>query len=256
MRLSCLLLMLACEAAAQNAPQRGEGADARELRREALVTAQERTEPHPLDYRAILGVAYTDAESGETRWATPFQLRARFNERKTFVKLSGDGYVASDLGESRLSGLANLNLWLGHQLAEGWRGAAGITLPTGGEVGSERGRERVALSYERALWGAWSGGIEAQLVRYEADPAPGESRVRRQLLGQVAYDFGSSRLAIAQLEHSHRPGVLSATVATVVYQWAIGRSAAGPMLGVVSLSHGLSTGWEDDTIEFDLCVRF
>ena len=114
----------------------------------------------------------------------------------------------------------------------------------------------VALSYERALWGAWSGGIEAQLVRYDADPAPDESRVRRQLLGQVAYDFRSSRLAVAQLERSYRPGVLSATVATVGFQWAMGRSAAGPMLGVLSLSHGLSSGLQDDTIEFDLCLRF
>jgi hypothetical protein len=83
---------MSLHAAAQTTPERGERADVRELRRDGLVTAQEQAERHrPVDYKLLVGAAYTDAESGETRWATPFQFRARFNERRTFVKVSGDG---------------------------------------------------------------------------------------------------------------------------------------------------------------------
>jgi hypothetical protein len=112
------------------------------------------------------------------------------------------------------------------------------------------------LSYERALWRQWSGAIEGQLVRYDADPEPGESRIRRQLLGQVAYNFDSDTLALVQLERSYRPGVTSASVASVGYQMAIGRTSAGPVLGVLTVSHGLTSGTQDNTIELDVCLRF
>jgi hypothetical protein len=257
-RYFCLLLLLSLDAAAQTAPERAERADARELRRDGLVTAQEfaeRARP-AVDYRLLLGVAFTDAESGERRWATPFQVRARFNERKTYLKVSGDGYVDSRLGDEHASGLANLNVGVGHRLAEGLRGFLGITIPTGGEVGSERGRERAGLSYERTLWGAWSGLIEAQLVRYDADPDPGESRVRRQALMQVAYSFDPSTLALIQFERIYRPGVSSASVMSLGYQVAIAENAAGPIFGVLMLSRGFTAGAHDTTIEFDVCLRF
>lgn len=47
----------------------------RELRRDSIVSAQERAEPRLVDYRLLLGAAYTDAERGERRWATPFVPR-------------------------------------------------------------------------------------------------------------------------------------------------------------------------------------
>jgi len=255
--LFCLLLSLSLEAAAQTAAERAERADVRELRRDGLLAAQAFAERfRPVDYKLLLGAAYTDAESGERRWATPFQFRARFNERRTFLKLSGDGYVASRSDDGNASGLANVNVGVSHQLAEGLRGALGVTLPTGGEVGSHRGRERVGLSYAHALWGGWSAELEAQLVRFNADPAPGESRVRRQALVQVAYNFDPSTLALVQLERAYRPGVSSASVATVGYQMPVGRTAGGVALGVATFSRGLTAGTRDNTIELDVCLRF
>ena len=50
-------------------------------------------------------------------------------------------------------GLANVNAGVGHKLAEGWRGFVGLTIPTHGEVGSKRGRERISLSYEHGSLG-------------------------------------------------------------------------------------------------------
>jgi hypothetical protein len=256
MRLSYLLVLLSLNAAAQT--DRAERSDVRELRRGGLLAAQETAERdrRPVDYRLLLGVAYTDAESGEERWVTPFEYRVRFNEHKTYVKLSGDGYVDSRSAEGHATGLANVNVGVTHQLAAGLRGTLGVTVPTGGEVGSKQGRERVGLSYEHDLWERWTGLIKVQLVRYDADPDPGESRVRRQGLAQIAYTFDANTLALAQLERFYRPGVLSASAASVGYQMPVGRTAGGPLLGVVTLSRGLSAGLHDTTLELDVCMRF
>ena len=180
-------------------------ADVRELRRDALVSAQESAERDrlPVDFRLILGMAYTDTESGERRLATPFQWRARFNERKSYIKFSGDGL----------------------------RGWVGVTLPSGGEVGSSDGRTRVGASYEHVLYGPWSAQIEGQLVRFLSDPEPGESALRRQLLGQIVYSFDSNTLVLGQLERAYRPGV-------------------------ATLSRGLSDRAHDTTIELDIGLRF
>jgi hypothetical protein len=260
LRCLCVLLLPALDAAAQTAevPERPERGDLRELRRDALLEAQEFADRfRPVGYKLLLGLAYTDAQSGEERWATPFQFRVRFNEHKTYFKVSGDGYVDSrSEAEGELSGIANLNLWLGRSFAEGWRGALGVTVPTGGEVGSERGRERASLSYERELWRSWSAMIQAQLVYFNAAPEEGDSRVRRQLLGQLAYAFDPLTLAFAQLERAYRPGVSAATVASAGYQMPIGRTAGGAVLGIASFAHGLTAGVRDNTLEIDVCWRF
>lgn len=154
------------------------------------------------------------------------------------------------------SGLANVNVGIGHRLAEGWRGFVGLTIPTDGEVGSRRGRERVSLSYERGLWDKWSALIKAQVVRFDADPGPGESRYRRHGLVQLVYNFGSETLALAQLERAHRPGVSSAGAATFTYQRPVGRTAGGSLLGIVNYSRGLTEGVRDNTVELDVCLRF
>ena len=256
MRLLYLLALLSLNAAAQtDRPERG---DARELRRGGLLAAQESAERHrrPVDYRLLLGVAHTDAESGEERWATPFEYRVRFNEYRTYVKVSGDGYIDSRSDEGHATGLANVNVGVTHQIAAGLRGTLGVTVPTGGEAGSEQGRERATLSYEHDLWGPWSGLVKVQLVRYDADPDPGQARVRRQALAQVAYTFDADTLLLAQLERFYRPGVIGASAASLGYQAPIGGNARGPVLGVLTYSRGLSDGRHDDTIEFDVCWRF
>jgi hypothetical protein len=112
MRLLWLLSVLSFNALAQTAVERAERAEVRELRRDSVLTAQEIAEPRPVDYKLLLGAAYTDAESGERRWATPFEFRLRFNDRRTYFKVSGDGYVDSrptaDDETDPASGLANV----------------------------------------------------------------------------------------------------------------------------------------------------
>jgi hypothetical protein len=254
MRAFALALLLAAEAAAQTAPDRTE---VRDLRRDGLITAQEAAEAdRPVDYKMLVGVAYTDAENGERRWATPFQLRLRFNDRKTYLKFSGDGLVYSHTDEGEASGVANINIGIGHRFAEGLRGTFGVMMPTAGEVGSQHGRARAGLSYERNLYGKWNGAIEAQVVRYADDPDPGESRIRRQGLVQASYAFNPDTLALLQFERIYRPGVSSASVVTAGYQRAIGRTARGPLLGIATLSQGLTAGREDTTLELDVSWRF
>ena len=255
MRLFLLLVVLSGHAAAQTNTER---ADVRELRRDALVNAQEISErgQPPVELRLTLGVAYTDAESGERRWATPFQWRQRFNEQRSWLKFSGDGIVSSESDEGHRSGFANLNFVLGHQLAKGLRGWAGGTLASAGEVGSEHGRFRAGASYEHALYGPWSGQIEGQLVRFNTEPVPDESRVRRQLLGQLVYSLDTRTLVLGQLERAYRPGVNSGTAASLAYQQPVGRTSGGVVLGVATLTRGLSEGARDTTIELDASFRF
>ena len=138
MRLLWLLCLLSFEAAAQTANERPERSDVRELRRDALLGAQEFVEHPTVDYKLLLGAAYTDAESGATAWATPFYFRVRFNERKTFFKVSGDGYVQTRTNEGEAAGLANVNLAIAHTLLEGLRGTLGITIPSGSAVAASR----------------------------------------------------------------------------------------------------------------------
>ena len=254
MRAFALALLLAAEAAAQTAPDRTE---VRDLRRDGLFTAQQAAEAdRPVDYKMLAGLAYTEAENGERRWATPYQLRIRFNDRKTYLKFSGDGLVASHSDEGEASGLANINIGIGHRLAEGLRGTFGVMMPTAGEVGSQHGRARAGLSYEYSFTKRWNGAIEAQVVRYADDPDPGESRIRRQGLVQASCNFTGDTLALVQLERVYRRGVSSASVVTAGYQLAIAQTARGPLLGIVTLSHGLTAGHEDTTLELDASWRF
>jgi hypothetical protein len=255
MRALALALLLAAEAAAQTAPDRTE---VRELRRDGLITAQEAAEAdRPVDYKMLAGVAYTEAENGERRWATPYQLRIRFNRGKTYLKFSGDGLVSSRTDEGEASGLANINIGIGHRLAKGLRGTFGVMMPTAGEVGSQHGRARAGLSYEYEFTKQWHAAIEAQVARYADDPDPGESRIRRQGLVQGSYVFHGDTLALVQFERIYRPGVSSASVVTVGYQRPIGQTARGrPVLGIATLSHGLTAGREDTTLELDVSWRF
>lgn len=254
--LFALLLLVARGALAQSASERLDAEGVRELQRDGLVSAQDTGDRPSVDYKLLVGAAYTDAESGERRWSTPFYFRARFNERRSFFKLTGDGYVDSRSADGRLDGIANLNASLVQRLAAGLRGELGVTIPTGGEVGSRRGRERAGLSYEGTLSGPWSALVGARLVRFDADPGPGESRIRRQGLVQLAYNFDPSTLALAQLERAYRPGVSSASAAAVGYQWPVGRTAAGPTLAIVTFARGLSRGAHDRALELDLSFRF
>jgi hypothetical protein len=247
-RLFYLLLTVSFSAAGQSALQ-----DER-LGRDSAVAAQDRAERAQRDYKLQLGIAYTDAQNGV--WATPFYFRARFNQRRTFVKLTGDGYVASRSDQGGLEGIANVNASLVHRLAEGLRGEVGITIPSGGDAGSRRGRERLGMSYERTLSGPWTGLAGARLVRYDADPGPGESRIRRQGLLQLSYSLDESTLAFGQLERAYRPGVSSATAAAVGYQWPVGRTAAGPTLAILTFARGLSRGAHESTLELDFSFRF
>ena len=73
---------------------------------------------------------------------------------------------------------------------------------------------------------------------------------------QLAYNFDGDTLAIVQLERARRPGVSNASAATFSYQMPIGKTAGGPLLGIINYSRGLTEGVRDNTIEIDVCLRF
>jgi hypothetical protein len=234
-----------------------------ELRRDARLTAQDLTElrsaeppPPGIDWKLTVGVAATDAENGNARWSTPFQLRALFNEGRTAFKLSGDGFSRERSIDGTASGLNDLNATLTQALAEGFLGEIGVTVPSGGDAGSSAGRERLGAIYNRSLSRRWDGQIQARLVRFEADPQPGVSRIRRQGLVQLAYNFDAPRtVMVFQLLRYYRPGVGALSQAVVAYEAPL-QEKKRPPVGAISFTRGLSVGARDDTLEFDVSFRF
>ena len=250
------------EAAAQTAVESVAGSDARSLRRDARLTVQDLTElrarpaPPGIDWKLTLGLATTDAENGGKRWATPFQLRARFNEGRTAFKLSGDGYSHLHAQSRTTAGITDLNAIATQLVTEDLLAEVGVTLPARGEAGSSAGRERIGLAYNRVLSRHWEAQVRARLVRYDTDPRPGVSRIRRQGLVQVAYNFDAPHTDLLfQLLRNYRPGSSSASQAAIIYEFPLEQKRR-PAIGAIGFTRGLSPHVRDNTLEFDVSVRF
>src|SRR5882672_209953 len=97
-----------------------EAVDLAELRRRLLAE---------VDWKLTLGVAEVRAENGERVTATPFQVRARFNEGRTAFKLSGEGYAWLRSDEGSASGYRDVNAMLTQVVASGTVLEGGMTLP-------------------------------------------------------------------------------------------------------------------------------
>lgn len=248
---AALALALAPDAAAQVS-------DASGLRLDARVTAHDQAEaPRPgIDWKLTAGVAAIDAESGERRWATPFQLRARFNEGRTAIKISGDGYSRLRSEDGTLSGFNDVTVAVNQALTRSLIAEAGVTVPAGGEVGSEEGRERFGLIYNRALTSRWEAQARGRLTHYEANPAPGVSHFRRQGLLQLAYNLDTPRSdVLLQVIRSYRPGSWQATAAGMAYERPL-REGSRPPMAALGFTRGLTTGAHDNTYEVAFSLRF
>ena len=233
------------------------------LRRDARLTAQDLTElrsleepPPGVDWRLTVGAARTGAQNGEKRWSTPFQLRALFDRGRTAFKLSGDGFSSVRSAEGNASGLNDVNAVLSHAFASGLIGEIGMTLPSGGEVGSSTGRKRIGATYNRRLGGRWDGQIQLRLIRFDADQPSGVSRVRRQGLVQAAYNFDAPRTALVfQLTRNYRPGAGGAAQGAAIFEFPL-QETKRPPVGALGFTRGLTAGARDNTLEFDVSIRF
>lgn len=244
-------------------PHRAVAQIAREIRQDARLTAQDLTElgslekpPPGVDWRLTAGAARTFGEDGSRQWSTPFQLRALFDKGRTALKVSGDGISSVRTADGSLSGLGDVNVVLSHRFSAGLIGEIGLTLPAGGEVGSDAGRKRIGAAYNGHIAGRWDGQVRYRMVRFDGSPAPGLSRVRHQGLVQAAYNFSAPRTSLTlQLARNYRAGAGGATQAAAIYEYPL-VDAKRPPVGAFSLTRGLTAGARDTTLEYDISIRF
>jgi len=215
-----------------------------------------RRELEKIDWKLTLGVAAVEAESGDKFVTTPFLLRARFNEGKTALKLSGDGYLQGHVDGEPVSGFNDLNLMMTQAMALNTVLEAGVTFPAGGEVGSTHARQRLGALYHHVFSRRWEGQLHGRLTHYNTDPKPDVSPIRRQGVAQLAYNLDRPNSdVLLQLSRTYRPGSASATSVTGVYEFALSDKRR-PTMASVGFTRGITSGVHDNTAEFDISLRF
>jgi hypothetical protein len=233
------------------------------LRRDARLEARDLGELpafaalRAVDWKLTLGIARTAAESGDRITSTPFQLRARFNEGRTAVKLTGTGYssIRSDQ-EGSLSGFNDVFLMLTQCLSNELVAEGGVGVPAGGEVGSLHNRERLGAIYNHPFTPRWEGQLHGRVTYYNGDLKPGVSHARSQGLAQVTYNLDTPRSdVVVQIVRSYRAGSTSASSVAVVYEFPVAQQRRPPM-AAVSFTRGVTSDTHDNTIELDLSLRF
>jgi len=255
------IVMLAAPASAwsQVAESISDRLETNSLRQEVPMALLEAKAQPGLQMSVSGGLSYTDAEAGSETFSTPFTLKATFNEGKTSARLSGDGYQSIDSGASTASGLADLLAAVSHQLyafesvSGKLFGEAGLTFPTGGDVGSSKSRQRVGASYAMPLTDAWSAVLLGRLTRASADPAPGVSRVTRTVSGEVGYKFLAVNDVAFSLARSHRSGAGGNSQAGLTYNRKLATAGIRVTGGYV---RGFTSGAESDTVYASITLPF
>ena len=217
----------------------------------------------PIAWDMSIGIAYTDAQDGSKSTSSPFLLKAKFNEGKTSIKLTGDGFARVKTSDGSSSGLSDVTVTLAHLLGshktiDGTAklvGEIGYTIPSHSDVGSTKGRERIGLAFSLPFSQAWAGRASARLIRFEEDPPAGVSRVSRSGIVQTTYTFldAPGTDIVIQLERSYRPGAGGTSQATVTYDFPMTYKG---FIGSIGFTRGLTSGARDNSLEFDISLSF
>ena len=235
---------------------------------DALLTGGE-TEKEP-KWTATIGVAYSDGEDDSKTLSTPFLLDRPLGDGES-VRLSGDGWnrVRPD-GADTKKGFADVSILYRFGLLKSkaekgpdgkpkgdkwaWRGDAGIVVPTGGDIGSSDGKQRIGTSFKYEH-DKWTGSVGARLTRLSGPIAENRSRNGRSGLASLEYSVAKDTAISAELSRSYRPGARGSTELSAGYEWPfvmLDRKFSGS----VGLSRGLTKGSRDNAVEFSLTFGF
>ena len=249
------MLVVQCGARAQVAESVSDRLETSALRQEVPAALFEAKAQPGVQMSVTGGLSYTDAEAGSETFSTPFTLKAAFNQGKTSARISGDGYQSVDSGASTKSGVADILAALSHQYAfqsGSLTGEVGLVLPTGGEVGSSKSRQRISAAYSTPLSAAWSAVMLGRLTRNSADPAPGASRITRTLSGELGYRFQEVNDVAFSLARSYRPGAGGTSQAGLSYS----RKLSTGTKVVAGYVRGFTTGAESDNVYASVSLPF
>lgn len=197
-----------------------------------------------------LGIAYTDFETGGHGWNVPFQLDLKRGAYTLTAQT--DGYaIASDPIDA--SGFSDILL----QAKRTWKVtgttqvlslSGGATVPVGGDMGSQRTKERVTGSFAFAPTDAVLVSASASLRRSEDARKAKRNPYTQVLASQAVVDLGDGYDTFLQFVAAHPNGGKWATTLIAGFDF--------PMMhgftGTISLARGLNRGGKDTAIEFDL----
>jgi len=197
-----------------------------------------------------LGIAYTDFEAGGHGWNIPFQLDLK---RGVYtLTAQTDGYaITSDPSDA--SGFSDILL----QAKRTWKVAGttqvlslsgGATLPVGGDMGSQRTKERVTGNFSFAATDAMRVSASASLRRSEDARKAKRNPYTRVLASQAIFDLGDNYDTFLQFVAAHPNGGRWGTTLIAGFDFPMKHGYAG----TISLARGLNRGGKDTAIEFDL----
>jgi hypothetical protein len=235
-------------------------AESKLVRREATdlglkAFAVKAVPPEKIAYSLTLGIAYTDGEDTSKTWSTPFELDAQLTDRRTVLKIAGDGYTHVRSSGESASGLSKVILGASHafpvsedkKLVLG----GGVAIPTGGELGGSSASQYALVGFSALLSPQWQVTLVGKGIRSNASPASGVSRFAKAGVAQAKYLIGDNDIVFS-IDRSQRSGAGGQT------NLGIGTDLQVTKTYVLSLglTRGITAGTRDSTLELDISRDF
>lgn len=202
-----------------------------------------------------LGAAYEHDQGGDHSLTTPFLFD--YEQCELDLQFGGAGYTRSVSDGERSSGFADVFGGVSYKFSPGdgrWALVPSfqLTLPTHGKVGSRRASELVGLdlTYSPGKYGfSWTG---AGTVNRDGETVQDASRYTTGVSGKMAYAWDDDRSASLSLGRDYRRGKGGSTTLTAIGNFPISTKVAGSL----TVTHGLTSGKRDNTIELDFSFPF
>lgn len=190
--------------------------ESRLLRREATkldghaFLVQEEA-PKKTEYSLSLGAAHTDGEDGSKTWATPFGLYAALPNGRTVLKLESDGYTRVRTDGETATGLSSIGVGALHAFAlnagaQALLLGAGVSVPTGGEVGGDSASQYLLVGVNLPIGRQWTLALVGQGIHSNASPPDGVSRFVVAGLAQGTYAVGDTTDLVFSVDRARRGG--------------------------------------------------
>lgn len=211
-----------------------------------MLAAEEKTQ-----VGLTLGIARTHQPGGGgNTWTTPFQLDVAPAKTTWQFQVNGDGYTRVRAGGQTASGFADVGLLALHPITLGNSGAAlipgvGLTLPTGGDVGSRKLAEEVRLIGVLPFDQRWSGLAGGVLVHSE-ESRPGISQWTRIGLARVTYALAERSALKGTIKRGHTRGAGGVSFVDLEYDFPVGKVDTA-----VILTRGISSGPKATKLELN-----